>query len=228
MGLTQTKLHHKVLQENWGGILRRLQTDDGKRWVRTQNPCGDYPLHLACYGGHTPPIVLRALLAAFPEAIHRTNNLGYLPQDLARSNYREGHPFRDEVLEYLEAYSNNNTTTNTNATNSNERNATTDEIATSTTATHLPDNTYYVTSTICVVCLENNADHAVLPCGHLCLCGDCAQKVMIGRTSHNSNNGNANNAIAKINAKTDRYCPVGRCAITSIVQVQGQVCPVAA
>jgi hypothetical protein len=134
MGLTQTKLHHKVLQENWGGILRRLQTDDGKRWVRTQNPCGDYPLHLACYGGHTPPIVLRALLAAFPEAIHRTNNLGYLPQDLARSNYREGHPFRDEVLEYLEAYSNNNTTTNTNAntTNSNERNATADEIATAT------------------------------------------------------------------------------------------------
>ena len=215
MGLAQTKLHHKVLQENWGGICRRLQTDNGKRWVRTQNPSGDYPLHLACYGGQTPPMIIRALLAAFPEAIHRTNDLGYQPLALARSNYREGHPFREEVLEYLEAYSTN--TTNSNEHDSRiEGNNNTEEITSTSRTTSLPDNTYYVTSRICVVCLENKADHAVIPCGHLCLCGDCAQKVMIGRTSHNAN------------ANTSRYCPVGRCAFTSIVQVQGQVCPVVA
>jgi hypothetical protein len=219
MGLSQTKLHHKVLQENWGGICRRLQTVDGKKWVHTKNPCGDYPLHLACYGGHAPPIVIRALLAAFPSAIHQKNGLGYKPLELARSNYREGHPFREEVLEYLEAYSNSNSNEDpnedeVNRNDSNERNADgTTTTTTTTTTKSRPENTYYVTSTVCVVCLENKADHVVLPCGHLCLCGECAQKVMIGRSKNS-------------NIDRNRNCPVGRCAFTSIVQVQGQVYPV--
>lgn len=28
----------------------------------------------------------------------------------------------------------------------------------------------------CVVCLENRPSHAYIPCGHLCICGDCALK----------------------------------------------------
>lgn len=26
----------------------------------------------------------------------------------------------------------------------------------------------------CIVCLENAADHAFIPCGHVCICGACA------------------------------------------------------
>jgi len=206
------------MQENWPGICRRLQTEDGKRWVRTKNPCGDYPLHLACYGGHAPPIIIRALVAAHPAAIHHQNNLGYTPLQLARSNYRDGHPFREEVLDYLEAYTEgidrDGTIANANA-NANpaeDRNDTSDGHqqqanneplildATSDEAIAGPSNTY-VTSTFCVVCLERTADHVVIPCGHLCLCGDCAQKVVASKSV---------------------CCPVGRCAIGSIAKVQTQ------
>mmetsp|Transcript_20983 Transcript_20983/g.52051 ORF Transcript_20983/g.52051 Transcript_20983/m.52051 type:complete len:220 (-) Transcript_20983:182-841(-) len=208
MGLTQTKLHHRVMQENWPAICRRLQTEDGKRWVRTKNPCGDYPLHLACYGGHAPPIIIRALIAAYPDAIHLANNMGYKPLELARSNYRDGHPFREEVLEYLEAYAAQDETRDDDNTNDKEDDADgsiqEQLIISIANDGDMPDITF-ITSTTCVVCLERKADHVVVPCGHMCLCGDCAKKI-IG--THPSNH--------------KSLCPVGRCAFTSIAKVQNQ------
>lgn len=205
MGMSQTKLHHRVLQENWPAILRRLQTEDGKKWIKTKNPCGDYPLHLACYGGHAPPIIISALIAGYPEALYIENDIGYRPIELARSNYREGHPYRQEVLEYLEAYTTatengNDDNVDTNEDNANESNepliiSITDDGA------NLPDITF-ITSTTCVVCLERQADHVVVPCGHVCLCGDCAKKV-----------------VQKSGKSTEKYCPVGRCEMTAIAKV---------
>ena len=32
-------------------------------------------------------------------------------------------------------------------------------------------------ATICVVCMDNKKDHAVVPCGHRCICGKCADDV---------------------------------------------------
>eukprot|EP00531_Pseudo-nitzschia_arenysensis_P011070 CAMPEP_0116129400 /NCGR_PEP_ID=MMETSP0329-20121206/7904_1 /TAXON_ID=697910 /ORGANISM="Pseudo-nitzschia arenysensis, Strain B593" /LENGTH=225 /DNA_ID=CAMNT_0003623665 /DNA_START=128 /DNA_END=805 /DNA_ORIENTATION=- len=207
MGLTQTKLHHRVLQENWPAIIRRLQTEDGKKWVRTRNPLGDYPLHLACYGGHAPPIIIRALIAAYPEALHHKNKLGFKPIELARSNYRDGHPYREEVLEYLQAYSVhdivNNEVENRDDAKLSDDQEQWEQYVTSIASdgSNMPDITF-ITSTTCVVCLERKADHVVVPCGHLCLCGDCAKKVA-GKSSTGSQS----------------LCPVGRCAFTSIAKV---------
>jgi len=35
----------------------------------------------------------------------------------------------------------------------------------------------------CVVCLENPSTHIILPCLHVCLCGDCCQKFTSGNPS---------------------------------------------
>ncbi len=204
MGLTQTKLHHRVLQENWPAICRRLQTEDGKRWVRTKNPLGDYPLHLACYGGHAPPIVIRALIAGYPEALHIANDMGFKPLQLARSNYRAGHPYREEVLEFLEAY------TDVGDGNGDDANELNQDLIVSITddGVNRPDITF-ISSTTCVVCLERQADHVIVPCGHLCLCGDCAKKV-----------------VQKSSKSTQKYCPVGRCELTAIAKVPNAPLPI--
>jgi len=211
--MSQTKLHHRVLQENWPAICRRLQTEDGKRWVKTKNPCGDYPLHLACYGGHAPPIIIRALIAAYPEALHLENDFGFKPIQLAQSNYRDGHPYREEVLEYLEAYSAADENRDENRDETNDTNQEEAELPKivdiSEDGANLPDITF-ITSTTCVVCLERTADHVVVPCGHLCLCGDCAKKV-IAKTTKGKN------------SSAQRNCPVGRCAFTAIAKVPNAV-----
>lgn len=212
MGMTQTKLHHRVLQENWPAICRRLQTEDGKRWVRTRNPCGDYPLHLACYGGHAPPVIIRALLAAYPEALHLENNFGFKPIQLAQSNYREGHPFREEVLEYLGAYSaaSEGEGDQPNEPTALEANPAQPEIVDMGPETaNLLSGSTFVSSTTCVVCLERPADHVVVPCGHLCLCGDCARKVVAKATASSTTEAHGAQGL----------CPVGRCAFTAIARV---------
>mmetsp|Transcript_22955 Transcript_22955/g.50014 ORF Transcript_22955/g.50014 Transcript_22955/m.50014 type:complete len:240 (+) Transcript_22955:729-1448(+) len=234
MGLAQTKLHHRVLQGNWSSILRRLQTPEGKHWAMKGNPCGDLPLHLACYGGQTPPAVVRALIVAYPGGVHHKNDMGFTPIQLARVNYRRDHPFREEVLEFLEVYSridNNNSYSSNNsdavrvdsnpASEQEDRNSNNDDdnpqlIAAGKVAAKLlqPHNTYQ-TSRICVICLENEADHVVISCGHQCLCGSCAKKVLAGG-KYDSNNSSNNN---KNTSSTQRYCPVGRCKIGAIVKV---------
>ena len=64
------------------------------------------------------------------------------------------------------------------------------------TATTAPEH-FFQTSTTCVVCLDSKADHAVTPCGHLCLCQPCSVKVR--RTG---------------------LCPVGRCVVGSVLKVE--------
>mmetsp|Transcript_26832 Transcript_26832/g.58700 ORF Transcript_26832/g.58700 Transcript_26832/m.58700 type:complete len:285 (+) Transcript_26832:71-925(+) len=115
MGLTQTKLHHKILKQSWSSTIAHLHTPSGLRSCRQRNPMGDLPLHLACYSGVAPPSVIRELVLAFPEAVGVENGEGYTPCQLARINYGGGGTsggqadggglgsrYRDEVLELLE------------------------------------------------------------------------------------------------------------------------------
>ena len=179
--------------------------------LKTKNPCGDLPLHLACYGGQTPPFVVRALLQAYPEGAHVRNDGGFTPLQLARVNYRTDHPFREEVLEFLEVY------TNGNANTPEEQEE--DLISLSQYDDAKPIVSYQ-TSATCVICLENEADHVVIPCGHQCLCGDCAKKVLaVGRSGNSNSNNNNGNDHHETTITKQRFCPVGRCKIAAIVKV---------
>jgi hypothetical protein len=55
----------------------------------------------------------------------------------------------------------------------------------------------------CVICLTNQNDRCILPCGHVCLCGDCADRFL----SRDASNGS-----------TER-CPTCRGMIESIIRV---------
>ena len=50
----------------------------------------------------------------------------------------------------------------------------------------------------CVVCLEKNADTAVIPCGHMCGCGDCLQM---------------------ISESANPQCPLCRGPMTSVIRI---------
>jgi hypothetical protein len=239
MGLTQTKLHHKVLKGSWKSIIVRLQTPDGKRWVKQQNPCGDYPLHLACYTGQTPPNIIRALIIAYPAALRQKNKVGFTPLQLAKRNYRIDHPYRNDVVEFLEAYLVSNVLqefeefeeeqqllehTENAEEEDNQIRIASMMMSPSSQDILLPDNAmYYQTSILCVICLENIADHVVLPCGHLCLCGSCSKKVLSTTTvtSASSNIVSIDNNNNNNNRNKKYYCPVGRCEIQKIMKVNG-------
>jgi hypothetical protein len=51
---------------------------------------------------------------------------------------------------------------------------------------------------LCVVCLDARKDHAIVPCGHMCVCGPCA--AMLNQAGHPS-------------------CPVCRGPITSTMRM---------
>ena len=227
MGLTQTKLHYKILKESWNSTHAHLGTPQGQRAARQPNPLGDLPLHLACYGGQAPPSVIRALILAYPAAADTRNKEGFTPVELARVNYRRDGPHRAQVLELLEG------SFVTMARRVAESNGTGSAIVLSEgfgasehhrrrrqegrsgseasdggspsrrmmEAVHSPavppEQTYR--SELCVICLDAKADHAVVPCGHVCLCKSCSALV-----------------------RRNGYCPVGRCIVGNIVIVEDE------
>lgn len=54
----------------------------------------------------------------------------------------------------------------------------------------------------CVVCLEGEADHAVLFCMHMCLCGGCAAEYVGGKAK-------------------DKSCPMCRGSVETVKKVFG-------
>lgn len=211
MGLTQTKLHHKILKESWSSILTHLTTPIGQHSARQPNPLGDLPLHLACYGGQAPPSVIRALILAYPAAAETRNRAGFLPVQLARINYRVGGRWRREVLDLLRGSFFEMALAA--AASNGYGSAIAHRSANHTGGTGIapggvlcceggmggfavpPEHTYQ-SSVTCVVCLDAQADHVVVPCGHVCLCVECAGKV-----------------------RKKGMCPVGRCVVSNIVLV---------
>ena len=202
MGLTQTKLHFAVmrgtLEGEWFHAMRRAEKTPYEASIA--NPCGDYPLHLACYSGAAPPSVIRVLIDAYPDAILKENNKGRDPLELAAKNYSVADPNRAQVLALLRWHrpntgggSNNNSSFAIEQQRSGDLVCNSDNMFCDEPPEHL-----YSCSAQCVVCLEEVATIAMKPCGHVCLCLACVPTTM--------KNG---------------LCPVDRCEVRELYQLQG-------
>jgi len=162
MGLNQTKLHFKVLKEDWDAVEERALLFPQE--VRTRNEYGDLPLHFACYVGRAPAETIAALVRAYPESVTIRNSRGFLPLDAARVNYLRESPHRERVLLVLGS-------SGAAASPAEEPRAEgADEFP------NQPERRF--DSGVCVVCMEKPADHIVVPCGHACVCGPCAISVL--------------------------------------------------
>mmetsp|Transcript_9841 Transcript_9841/g.21273 ORF Transcript_9841/g.21273 Transcript_9841/m.21273 type:complete len:218 (+) Transcript_9841:156-809(+) len=186
MGLTQTKLHICVLAQDWKGCARRLRKTNGAE-ARVFNPYRDLPLHLACYGGVAPPDVIRSLIDAYPDGVRKENRYGRDPLELAAKNYRIGSPYRAEVLALLRWHRPGNSPS------FDPQN----EPLPGIFSEH-PPKQMFSASAECVVCMEEPATVAMLPCGHICICMNCV----------------------KLTLQKGR-CPVGRCEVVGLYQLQG-------
>lgn len=136
--------------------------------ARTFNPCGDLPLHLACYGGQAPPSIIRALIDAFPESIRIENKAGRKPLELAAINYRSGSPHRRAVLAALRWHRLDASVED------NRDESTADDMFSSKAPVSM-----YSASSQCIICAENPSEIALIPCGHVCLCIKCVRDTMI-------------------------------------------------
>ncbi|KAL7535045.1 hypothetical protein ACHAXR_007867 [Thalassiosira sp. AJA248-18] len=192
MGLTQTKLHWYVLAQNWKGCFRRLEKSGGGE-ARTFNPYGDLPLHLACYDGQAPPELIRALIDAYPDSVRKENNLGRDPLELAAKNYRFDHPYRAEVLALLRWHRPEDSPPATAASDG----PISEPLPGIFSKT--PPDRMFSASDQCVVCMEEKACVAMIPCGHICLCMKCVRTTL----------------------KQGR-CPVDRCEVQGLYQLQGE------
>ena len=197
MGQGQTKLHWAVLSQDWKRVIRRI----GKRpeEASTSNPYGDFPLHLACYEGQAPPYVIRALIDAYPDAVRMKNKKGRDPLELASINYLRDGPHRSEVLTLLRWHRPGNSPPMTSI---HENSLDNEENSTSMQHADMfvedPPNTMYNTSPLCVICLESQANIALLPCGHVCLCMHCLQT----------------------NVMKKGLCPIDRCEVVGLYKVK--------
>lgn len=190
MGLTHTKLHWAILEQDWKRTLDRLSKRPGEAF--TSNPFGDLPLHLACYGGNAPPYIIRALIEAHPDSVRMENKTGRVPLELASINYRIDGPYRSEVLALLRWHG--------FARSLNPHLPAASSVLTRSNhmfSEHPPVQLYH-TSSHCVVCLESPASVALIPCGHICLCVDCVQATVMKRG----------------------VCPVDRCEVESLYNIR--------
>ena len=197
MGQGQTKLHWAILAQDWKRVIRRI----GKRpeEVCTSNPYGDFPLHLACYGGQAPPYVIRALIDAYPDAVRMENKKGRDPLELASINYCSDGPHRSEVLALLRWHRPGSSPTITSVQENifdNEEDNNTMQHA--DMFVEHPPATMYKTSPLCVICLESQANIAMLPCGHVCLCMHCLQTKVMKKG----------------------LCPIDRCEVVGLYKVK--------
>jgi len=163
---------------------------------------GDLPIHLACYTGNAPPDILRALLDAYPNSLRMPNKTGRDALELASINYHLDHPHRAEVLFLLRWYRPGHSSSNSfveNGEDSIDHDSDGEILLPSDIFSQSPPEHMYMTSTICVACMEKPSDIAILPCGHICLCREC---VCSTRVLHCGK------------------CPVGRCEVIGLYRLE--------
>ena len=143
-------------------------------------------------GGLAPPDIIRALLDANPGSVRKENRLGRYPLELAAINYKLDDPYREEVLYLLRWHI------------PPSRNIAAQNGLFPGIFSFKPPNQMYSASALCVVCMEAPSTVAMIPCGHVCLCMNC---IMVVRPS---------------TAASCGRCPVDRCHILGLYQLQGE------
>eukprot|EP01084_Bolivina_argentea_P229804 387776_1 len=68
----------------------------------------------------------------------------------------------------------------------------------------------------CVICFDNAKTHALVPCGHKCVCQECAEKL---QQNLNSNHNQTKSNNQQNEDQNESKCPICRCNIKSILRV---------
>lgn len=175
MGASYTKLHWKILAEDWIKVLARAEKFP--RELRRKNVHGNLPLHFACYSGIASLEVIRALVDNYPASVNILNSNGYDPLTLAKLNYNlENMIRRNEVIAFLASRMENNNDDLT-LTTTNQRKIIIDS--------SLDYDPSFKTDQ-CVVCLHDAVSYSCFPCGHACLCESCAVSIVNNQMNNNS------------------------------------------
>ena len=140
------------------------------------------------------------------------NKLGRDPLELASINYHVDHPYRAEVLFLLRWHRPGHSSSSPlDETIGDDPTQHHQNRGVSTTFTdddevlllpadifsQTPPNNMYMASAVCVACMENPSDIAILPCGHICLCRTCVCSTSVLRCGK---------------------CPIGRCEVVGLYQ----------
>ena len=132
------------------------------------------------------------------------NKLGRDPLELATINYHVDHPYRAEVLFLLRWHRPGQSSSDFNPSFENAENDTTptadgEVLLPADIFSQSPPDHMYMASTVCVACMENPSNIAILPCGHICLCRTCVFSTSVLRCGR---------------------CPVGRCEVVGLYRLE--------
>ena len=146
-----------------------------------------------------PPEIIRVLIDAYPDSVRQKNKLGRDPLELAAKNYRTDHPYRSEVLALLRWHHPVTGNSTHPASNADAHASVNNQQSLPGFFSQDPPEQLFSTSAQCVVCMEELASVAMIPCGHVCLCMTCVQAAM-----------------------KEGRCPVARCEVQGVYQVKGE------
>ena len=171
--------------------------------ARMVDDSGSLPLHYACQGC-SPIGVIIALLLAFPHSALIKDYKGYSPLEISKVKSRDetiidalsANPSRWASSSVVGLIWDNPYTSKRKKHSRVFSSSTCESISSLVVDNHARD-------IICVVCLERRVSNVLYPCGHACLCDECASPSKLNALKH--------------------ICPIGRCRFDGCVKVFGKI-----
>jgi len=150
--------------------------------VRLPTIDGSLPIHLACaYGDSETMPLVSSLLRTFPESIRESDGHGLLPRDCACHNPNKEYitdiidlidnmlETDKEILSMEDSFSLDRCHTQCIMSDNLLPRISSDEYSRTSNKTHRNNRSKY---RVCVVCMDKEVSHVLIPCGHPCLCAD--------------------------------------------------------
>lgn len=198
-GLGRTPLYHAICSRSTYDVISVL-IGACPQALQVMADDGTLPIHMACLNAmpfNDELQTIRHLLWRCPYTLSVRNAYGYVPRACAEMNpypdMREAiliemscYENRFEFYHHLRGQRNSNQGGNfgihdARGSGQQSRNNVTDEIATEGQGTISDERKKQETSKQCVICMEKLVSRVLVPCGHPCLCEDCACNATMNR-----------------------------------------------